>query len=410
MTTNHTQKKATAGREGILIALGSSLTIVGSVMVAPMIPKMAQEFGPTTPDIATLLPLTITGPALAIALFAPLAGWISDRIGRKKMLIIATLLYAILGMLPALLNDLGDIMISRLLFGCAEAVIMTCCTALIADYWHGDERLKFVNFQVIAIGLIGSIFYVIGGVLGEQSWRSAFYLYLIPLLLIPFMARILWEPVKNSNAEAMEPASSDDPTKVAKLTLIVSFLMIFGGMALNFVVPVQMPSLLVAIGVTSTTQIGLASGISLLSTLGGSLTWALWRRLFNIGGCNALLMALVGVGLWLLATATTYEQVLFAVIIQGLGAGLMVPNVIASAMQALPSKVRGRGIGGFTSCLYLGQFMSPIIVGMLMPFTKGSLTEAITLLAVISLVVAALWLLAQLFGAKAPRQTEVQPN
>ncbi|WP_417553355.1 MFS transporter [Marinomonas fungiae] len=396
MTDQFTVKKATAGREGILIALGSSLTIMGSVMVAPMLPKMGQEFGPVTPDAGTLLPLAVTGPALAIALFAPIAGWISDRVGRKAMLILATFLYAILGVLPALLTDLNDIVISRLLFGCAEAVIMTCCTALIADYWHGEERFKFVNFQVVSIGIIGSIFFVLGGVLGEESWRTPFYLYLGPLLLIPFMMRVLWEPRKNQGH--LPPVNPNEP--VAYGALIVGYAMILGGMVLNFIVPVQAPALLVAIGVTSTTKIGLSAGLGLLATLGGSLTWPLLRRLFDLSGCNALLMALLAVGLWLLANAETYNQVLFAVCIHGLGAGLMVPNLMASVMNALPDSVRGRGIGGFTSALYLGQFISPIVVGTIIAMTQTDLPSAIVYLAIASAVVAAIWLLSRLLGGK----------
>lgn len=396
MTDQFTVKKATAGREGILIALGSSLTIMGSVMVAPMLPKMGQEFGPVTPDAGTLLPLAVTGPALAIALFAPIAGWISDRVGRKAMLILATFLYAILGVLPALLTDLNDIVISRLLFGCAEAVIMTCCTALIADYWHGEERFKFVNFQVVSIGIIGSIFFVLGGVMGEESWRTPFYLYLGPLLLIPFMVRILWEPKKNSGH--LPPVDPNAHTAFAPL--IIGYLMILGGMVLNFIVPVQAPALLVAMGVTSTTKIGLSAGLGLLATLGGSLTWPLLRRLFGLSGCNALLMALLAVGLWLLANAETYNQVLFAVCIHGLGAGLMVPNLMASVMNALPDSVRGRGIGGFTSALYLGQFISPIVVGTIIAMTQTDLPSAIVYLSIASAVVAAIWLLSRLLGGK----------
>ncbi|SEQ41937.1 Predicted arabinose efflux permease, MFS family [Amphritea atlantica] len=382
-----TIRTASGRREGILIALGSSLTIMGSVMVAPMLPKMGMEFGPTHPQADMLLPLAITGPALAIAICAPLAGWLSDRTGRKNMLIIATLLYAILGVLPAFLNGLDGVVISRLLFGCAEAAIMTCCTALIADYWHAEERLKFVNMQVVCIGLVGSAFFVIGGVLGEQSWRLPFYLYLLPLLLIPFFMRVLWEP-KHHEVQQI----TDTTSRVATLPLIVGYSMIMFGMVLNFIVPIQAPSLLVSIGVVSTTKIGLAAGLSLLATLAGSLLWPVFRSSFGIAGCNALLMALIAVGLWFLAHANTYNKVMIAVTIHGIGAGMMVPNIMATIMNALPASVRGRGIGGFTSCLYLGQFISPIIVGIVISFGVD-LPGAIVSLAMASAVVAAIWLI-----------------
>ena len=142
-------RQAIGRREGLVLMLGSSLTVMGAVMVAPVLPKLGAEFGPLESRADLLVPLVVTGPALAIALCAPLAGWLADRVGRKPLLIIATLLYAVLGALPAVLDHLPTIVGIRLLFGCAEAAVMTCCAALIADYWHGEERMHYVNRQVV---------------------------------------------------------------------------------------------------------------------------------------------------------------------------------------------------------------------------------------------------------------------
>lgn len=90
-------RQATGRREGLVLMLGSSLTIMGAVMVAPILPKLGAEFGPLEPRADLLVPLAVTGPALAIAVCAPLAGWLADRVGRKALLVIATLLYAVLG-------------------------------------------------------------------------------------------------------------------------------------------------------------------------------------------------------------------------------------------------------------------------------------------------------------------------
>jgi MFS family permease len=370
--------------------LGSSLTIMGSVMVTPILPRLGAEFGPLEPRVDLLVPLAITGPALAIALCAPLAGWLADRIGRKALLVIATLLYALLGTLPAMLDNLPAIVIARLLFGCAEAAVMTCCATLIADYWHGEERLRYVNRQVVTIGLVGALFFVVGGALGEHSWRSPFLLYLLPLLLVPAMMKVLWEPPV-TKPQLTEPQADDSaPTKVAVPQLLVGYLMIVGGMVLTFVMPIQAPTLLVGLGVTSSTMIGLSAGLSLLATLGGSLSWPWLRRRFGIAGCNALLLTLMGLGLCLLMRAQSYNAVLLAVFIQGLGAGLLVPNVMAPVMDALTASTRGRGLGGFTSFLYIGQFISPLVVAFVGTFA-GDLRQSIQWLAFASLAAALLW-------------------
>ncbi|MCW1245368.1 MFS transporter [Pseudomonas sp. SAICEU22] len=383
-------RQAVGRREGWVLMLGSSLTIMGSVMVAPILPRLGAEFGSLEPRADLLVPLAITGPALAIALCAPLAGWLADRIGRKALLVIATLLYALLGALPALLDNLQGIVIARLLFGCAEAAVMTCCATLIADYWHGEERLRYVNRQVVTIGLVGALFFVVGGAMGEHSWRSPFLLYLLPLLLVPAMMKNLWEPPV-TRRQVTEPQADDSaPAKVAILQLLVGYLMIVGGMVLTFVMPIQAPTLLVGLGVTSSTMIGLSAGLSLLATLGGSLSWPLLRRRFGIAGCNALLLALMGLGLCLLAQAQSYNAVLLAVFIQGLGAGLLVPNVMAPVMNALTTRTRGRGLGGFTSFLYLGQFISPLVVAFVGAFASD-LRQSIQWLAFAGLAVALLW-------------------
>ena len=174
-------------------------------------------------------------------------------------------------------------------------------------------------------------------------------------------------------------------------------------MVLSFIVPIQAPVLLVSLGVTSSTLIGLSAGLSLLATLGGSLMWPLLRRRIGVAGCNALLLAMLGLGLWLLMRAQSYNEVLVAVLIHGLGAGLLVPNAMAPVMNALTAKTRGRGLGGFTAFLYFGQFVSPLVVALISAFA-GDLRHSIQWLAVASFASALFWALA---GVQARRKAIV---
>jgi MFS family permease len=390
--------------QGLMIQLASSLTVMGAVMVAPILPKLGAEFGASSPQAAEMVPLVATGPALAIALFAPIAGILADRFGRKAMLLIGTLLYGILGCLPAFLHDLNSILLVRLLFGCSEAILMTCCTTLIADYWSGEERSKYVNRQVVTIGIVGSIFFVIGGAAGESSWRTPFYLYLLPLLLLPFLVKFLWEPARRIEIQSETNAFSTGEIWIA---VLLSYLMVFMGMVAAFVVPVMAPGILVALGITSTAMIGLCTGIGLLATLVGSIAWPATRNRLGIAGTNAWMMALIAVGLLLLTRATSFQAVVIAVIIHGLGVGYLVPNLMLPLLMKLPARFRARGVGGFTSCLYLGQFASPlIIIGIAQSFggMPTGLGPAINAWATVMLVVAGAWVVARLTGGGSKRQ------
>lgn len=379
-------RRATA-RQGAVILLGSSLTIVGSVMIAPVLPKLGAEFGPATPQADALIPLVVAGPALAIALFAPVAGWLADRFGRKSMLILGTLLYALLGAAPSQLNDLSLILISRLLFGCAEAMVMTCCTTLVGDYWSGAERSRYIGRQVVTIGVVGSLFFVIGGATGESSWRTPFLLYLLPLLLVPAMALVLWEPDHAPRSQRPKAAFGRSVLR----SMAVAYLLVFAGMLASFVVPVQSPGIVVALGITSSTLIGLCAGLGLLASLSGSILWPVLRRRLGTRIVNALLLTLMAVGLWLLVHAESYEAVLVAVVIHGVGAGLLVPNALAPLLEFLPEATRARGVGGFTSCLYLGQFASPLVIAAIAAPVHG-VPMAITVFSLATLALAAVWL------------------
>ncbi|MNO05847.1 Major Facilitator Superfamily protein [compost metagenome] len=68
-----------------------------------------------------------------------------------------------------MLDDLGAILLSRAGLGLAEAVIMTCCTALIGDYFDGRERVQLLSWQTIVTSLSATVFFMLGGVIGEQG-------------------------------------------------------------------------------------------------------------------------------------------------------------------------------------------------------------------------------------------------
>jgi len=379
-------------RQGLVIQLASSLTIMGSVMIAPMLPKIAAEFGASDPGAAELVPLIVAAPALAIALFAPLAGLLADRFGRKRMLILGCLLYALSGALPAMMHELRPILLMRLLFGCAEAIIMTSCTTLIADYWPPMERMRYINRQVITIGVVGSLFFVIGGVVGEGSWRAPFLLYLAPLLMLPAISLWLWEPDRRVEQSQAPDAA---PGKLRR-TVMTAYFLIFAGMVTCFVVTVMTPTMLVMRGVTSTSLIGAAAGLAILSSLFGSIAWPFVRDHIGVSGVNALLLALMAAGLGVLALAPSYPVVLVAMVLQGFGAGFLVSNASLPLLLKLPAPLRARGVGGFTACLYLGQFASPLIITAIAQPLGGmprGLPSAIMAWALLTLLLALAWLL-----------------
>jgi MFS family permease len=238
-----------------LLMAGSCLPILGAVLIAPVLPKM-QDYFASTPGAKALVPLALTVPALSLALLAPFAGVIVDRVGRKRLLIVATVLYAVFGTAPLWLDSLGMIIASRALVGVAEAAIMTCCTTLIGDYYSGHQRVKYLALQTMCASASATVFFVVGGAVGAAGWQVPFWIYAVSLVLAPLMATALPSPATRPSADAAPaeapagtPAGAETRRPFPWRQLAGICVLTFFGAMVFYTVPVEMAYLLDDLGV-----------------------------------------------------------------------------------------------------------------------------------------------------------------
>ena len=95
-----------------------------------------------------------------------------------------------------------------------------------------------------------------------------------------------------------------------------------------------------------------------------------------------------GVGGGLLAVAGSHALVVLAVLINGLGIGLMMPTLLTWIMSQVDFQQRGRAAGGFTSMFFAGEFVSPLVVLAITGGVSGALPTALGIVAGVQLVVA----------------------
>ncbi|MCV0280496.1 MFS transporter [Pseudomonas aeruginosa] len=367
--------------QSILLLLGSCLPVLGAVLLAPILPRMQSHFA-DTPGAAALVPIALTIPALVIALLAPFAGMIADRLGRKPLLLGSMVLYGICGLLPLWLESLPAIVASRAGLGLAEAGIMTCCTTLMGDYYSGARRERLFALQMVATSFSAAIFIAVGGVLGQDDWRMPFVLYAAGFIFLPLMARLLWEPQGQQAQQVVEPAQGFPWTALLPLYGLT----LLAGISL-FIVPVQAGYLLNLLHVDSPQQIGMTMGANQLGVLAGALSF---RLLGGVRPANLLLLAFAtaGAGGLLMAYSASHAMVIIAVLINGLGIGLMLPTLITWVMTQVDFQQRGRAAGGFTAALFAGEFISPLAVLALSGGVAVALPGALVVVAIVQLVVA----------------------
>ena len=385
--------------QSLLLLLGSCLPVLGAVLLAPVLPRMQAHFSDVAGS-AVLVPIVLTLPALVIALLAPFAGMIADRLGRKSLLLASMCLYVLCGVLPLWLESLQAIVLSRAGIGLAEAGIMTCCTTLMGDYYSGRRRERLFALQMVATSLSAAVFIAAGGFLGQNDWRTPFALYAVGLIFLPLMAWKLWEPqARTVAAQPTQPAPPGAPGAFPWRALTPMYaLALLAGLSL-FIVPVQAGYLLNLLRVDAPQQIGMTMGANQLGVLVGALGFRLFSGLRRP---HVLLIAyaLAGVGGLLMSDAQSHVQVVVAVLINGLGIGLMLPTLITWIMAQVNFHQRGRASGCFTAAIFAGEFISPLVVLGITQGVAMALPHALAIVGWLQLLVAVFCLAVPRLGGR----------
>ncbi|MDQ0716797.1 MFS family permease [Streptomyces luteogriseus] len=382
-----------------LLMAGSCLPILGAVLIAPVLPKMQDHFA-SVPGAKALVPLALTVPALALALLAPFAGVIVDRVGRKRLLVVATVLYALFGTAPLWLESLGGIIASRALVGVAEAAIMTCCTTLIGDYYSGHRRVKYLALQTMCASASATVFFVLGGVAGSAGWRVPFWVYAVSLVLAPLMATALPNPADRADGDET-PAEAEARRSFPWRQLGGICALTFFGAMVFYTVPVEMSYLLDDLGVESPGVIGVATAIASAATVGGAVTFARLKR--SPDPMLPVVLAVCAVGFGVMFLAGNAPLLVIGAVVNCVGTGMLLPALLTSAMSRLAFEDRGRGTGLWTAAFFGGEFVCPLVL-LAGESAVGSLAGAVGVLGLAgALVAAGLWAARRRVGAVDPR-------
>jgi len=353
----------------LTLLLLSGLTVMSGATIAPSLPVMLVHYSAVN-NVEVLVRLVLTIPALFILFVAPLAGMFIDTWGRKKLLLPAMVIFGIAGSSGLYLDSLGAILAGRALLGVAVAGVMTSVTTLVADYFEGNSRARFMGLQAAFMGLGGVVFLISGGLLADIQWRLPFAIYTLSFALIPIAYFTLSEPVRkeNSNTSSEHPAdtldkidiSDDTPyNRVKPVTLIYSTALFT--MITFYIIPTQLPFYLDNLAGINPSLSGIAIGTAILFSSVVALLYARIRRSFGYITILGMSFGFMGAGYLWISFIESYTLILAGLAVCGIGMGLSMPNFTMWLTSEVPASVRGRAVGGLTTAIFMGQFISPVI-------------------------------------------------
>lgn len=344
-----------------LLLLCGCMSVLAAVLIAPNLPLMQAHFA-DVPRVEFLVPVALTAPALVIAALSLFVGAFADRYGRKRLLVAGMALYAVFGMAPIWLDSLHAILATRIGVGFAEALIMTCCTALIGDYYSGLQRERYLALNTTFASTSAVIFIAVGGALGEFGWRVPFVVYAISLVLMVAIIFLLWEPPRHAPSASVAAGGADDEDfSIARLALICAVTVVGG--VVFMAIQVHIGYLLEAVGVTAPATVGLVASAGQGAVVIGSLTFRLMLRAgWATGARLAVSFAIPAAGFLVVGAADDFAGVTAGALLTGFGAGLLLPTLMCWNMCRLPAARRALGTGAWMAALFFGQFITPLVV------------------------------------------------
>ncbi|MEK0314812.1 MFS transporter [Cohnella sp. 56] len=154
-----------------ILMLNLFLVFTGIGLIIPIMPSFMNELGVN----GSMMGLMVAVFSLVQFLFSPLAGRLSDTVGRKRMIVIGMFLFAVSEGLFGIAHSPVLMFVSRALGGLCAAMIMPAVMAYAADITTDEERaagMGYVNASITTGFIIGP---GIGGYLAEFGIRVPFF-------------------------------------------------------------------------------------------------------------------------------------------------------------------------------------------------------------------------------------------
>lgn len=353
-----------------LMALTIFIDFTGFGLVIPLLPFWAEHLGAGPVGVGLILTIY----ALAQFIFTPILGTLSDRYGRRPVIIASLCIEALAFALTALAGSLPFLLLARFIGGLGASNIGSA-QAVVADVTPPEERARGMGLIGAAIGLGFVVGPALGGGLAALGATVPFWVAMgVAIANMLLVLRFL--PETRTQRDTTKTAQKGTFVllagwrqalrypAVARL-VVVNLLFTVAFTAMEAIFPLFTQHAF-GWGAVQNGYIFTYVGIIIVIMQGalvGHLVKVFGEKRLLIGG-----LALLAAGLALLAWSTQLALLLTALGILSAGDGAVNPTISTLLSFASPTEAQGEALGFAQGMAGLGRIIGPLAAGSLFAF------------------------------------------
>lgn len=353
----------------LLLMLNIFLAFTGIGLVVPIMPTYMNELGIG----GSVVGLLVAAFSLSQLLVSPFAGRLSDKMGRKKIIVGGLIVFALSELLFGVANASWVLFISRMLGGIGAAMIMPAVMAYVADTTTSEERAQgmgFINAAITTGFIIGP---GIGGYLAELGIRVPFFVAAGAAAVVSVIT-LLVLPESRSAMKREEAGAAVSNNDSLIMQLMRSYREpYFFGLVIVFVLSFGLANYETVFGLFVDHKFGFTpKDIAFVLTFGSiagaviqvtAFSWILNR----VGENKVISISLLSSGVFILLTLLVhgYWAIVTVTFIVFLSMDMLRPAVGTQLSRLADESQQGFVMGMNSAYTSLGNIAGPIVAGVL---------------------------------------------
>lgn len=336
----------------IIVSIASISFIQGlQYCVAPVLEQIQKHYSGIH---VSLIQMLITAPALLAMAVAVISGWLAVKISKKKLLMFAGFLAGILGFVPFLADHFWLLLASRTLYGVALGLATALNTAVVADFFEGEDRVAAMGIQAASVGAGMVVITTVGGMLGTGGFTRAYFINVIGFAAMILIAVCLPDTGSAQISQA----------KKIRLNKRVFQISAFGFLETLFLITFTTNIAMHLSGaLKGDSQVsGLLTGVFSGSQIAVGLI--LWRITKVTGKftLSAAMLSFCAGGMLLILFPSNIILLTAGALFCGFSQGIFMPTAMVEVADSVEPSAAAMGAACFTCTMCLGQLVSPTVL------------------------------------------------